>query len=151
MLVPSKHNINFWKMMICFIIINFELLNGKWQRFNRGYDGFDDCITISRTKSSDITNSGLHSFGNFNQGRLDTWLLNMTISEHIVSLSARTIEGIAQFRTELHKKTRAAPELSTNKKKAHLSIPLKGMCVPTPISFPSLWRWEVHQALFPIG
>lgn len=90
--------------MISFIIINSELLNGNWHWFNGVYDPFDDnVIKISRPKYSDKTKFSLHSFGNLNQGCRDTWLLNMTITEHIVCLSACTIEGIAQFPTWLHR------------------------------------------------
>lgn len=105
MLAPSKYNINLWKMMISFIIIISELLNGNWHGLNRGYDGFvNNIIKMSRTKSSDITEFSRPSFGNLNQGCLDTWLLNMTISEHTVCLSQHAIDGIAQFLTELHEK-----------------------------------------------
>lgn len=152
MLAPSKHNINLWKMMISSIIINCELLNGNWHRFNGGYDGSDNnIIKISRTKSSKWHNKILSPFiCNLNQGCFDTWLLHVTISELIACLSARTIQGMAQFSYRSTRETRASLKLSTNKR-TNLSIPLKGMCISTPIAFPSLWRWEVHQALFPIG
>lgn len=52
----------------------------------------------------------------------------MTISEHIVSLSARTIEGIAQFRTELHKKHEQRRNYQQTKKSSPIDTTERYVC-----------------------
>lgn len=143
--------------MTSFIVMNPELLNGNWCCFNCGCNGFcNDIIIMSRTKSSDNT---IHYFF---IGHLESVLPWHLIAEYEYSIY--TIYFRANYmsfgsrcwsNSPIFKRTIWKPRLTWKllmNKKVNPSKQRKSTHPSKQMPpFPFLWRWKVHQALFPVG
>lgn len=145
MLVPLKHNINLWGTLISPMTATapFGILNEVCHWWKCAGDEFDNnLIEMSTTKMK-------------RQDKILS-LFNQTLKNSAASVADYSIWRPQSCRDFSSGNWRDALIKNNNIKTvhqqdSHLSIRRKGVCASTPVPFPPLWRWEIHQALFPTG